>query len=129
MYFFMRQTESQLNGILSKLETLETKMATVQEIIEAARAEQDVIKAATNQTHALVVEVRQLLAAQDIAGADALLAEIQDNTDALIAAAAEQSDLTAEVDAVNGDPAVSVDTTVDTTSTVETTTDDAAQPV
>lgn len=45
-YFFMRQTESQLNRILSKITQLENRMATVQEIIEASRQEQDVIRAA-----------------------------------------------------------------------------------
>jgi len=104
MYYFMRQTESQLNRILSKLTLMETNMATLQEIIAAAKAEQDVIKAAIDQTNALVAEVKQLLSANDIEGAQELLDEIQANSAALIAAAAENADLTAAVDAVNGDP-------------------------
>ena len=103
-YFFMRQTESQLNRILSKITQLENIMATFQEIVEASRAEQDVIRAAITQTHALVVEVKQLLDANNIAGAQALLDEIQANSAALVNAAAETADLTAAVDAVNGDP-------------------------
>lgn len=103
-YFFKRQTESQLNRILSKLTTMENKMATIQEIIEASREEQDIIKAAITQTNALVVEVKQLLDANDIAGAQELLDEIQANSAALVNAAAETAALTAEVDAVNGDP-------------------------
>ena len=103
-YFFMRQTESQLNRILLKITKLENRMATIQEIVDAARAEQDVIKAAITQTNALVTEVKQLLAANDIAGAQALLDEIQANSAALVNAAAETADLTAAVDAVNGDP-------------------------
>lgn len=103
-YFFMRQTESQLERILSKLSLMETNMATVQEIIEAARAEQDVIKAAVDQTNALVIEVKQLLNANNIEGAQALLDELNANSAILVAAAAENADLTAAVDAVNGDP-------------------------
>ena len=103
-YFFMRQTESQLNRILSKITKLENNMATVQEIIVAARAEQDAIKAAVDQTNALVSEVKQLLAANDIAVAQELLDEIQANSAILVAAAAESAELTAAVDAVNGDP-------------------------
>ena len=79
-------------------------MATLQQIIEAARAEQDIIKAAVDQTNALVTEVKQLLAANDIAGAQELLDEIQANSAALVAASAENAELTAAVDAVNGDP-------------------------
>lgn len=59
---------------------------------------------AITQTNALVVEVKQLLASNDIAGAQALLDEIQANSAALVNAAAETAALTAEVDAVNGDP-------------------------
>jgi hypothetical protein len=103
-YFFMSQTESKLIWIISKLSLMETNMASVQEIIAAARAEQDIIKAAVDQTNALVTEVKQLLAANDIAGAQELLDEIQANSAALVAAAAENAGLTAAVDAVNGDP-------------------------
>ena len=103
-YFFMRQTESQLNRILLKLTKMENNMATLQEILEATRAEQDLIKAALAQTEALVTEVNQLLAANDIAGAQQLLDDIHANSAALVAAVHENADLTAFVDAVNGDP-------------------------
>ena len=103
-YFFMRQTESQLNRILLKLTKLENNMATVQQIIEAARSEQDLIKAAIDSINANVTEVRQLLAANDIEGAQALLDELQQNSAALVAATLENADLTAAVDAVNGEP-------------------------
>ena len=104
MYFFMRQTESKLNRILSKLIIMETNMATIQEIIEAARAEQDSIKAAIDSINANVTEVRQLLEANNIEGAQALLDEIQANSAALVAATLENANVTAAVDAVNGDP-------------------------
>jgi len=80
-------------------------MATIQEIMAAAKAEQDVIVAAVTQTKALVTEVKQLLAANDVAGAQELLDSIAANSEALIAAAAETAQTTADVDAVNGDPA------------------------
>ncbi len=108
-YCFMKQTESQLNEILSKINKMETKMATFQEIVDAARAEQDIIIAAINQTNALVAEVKQLLTANDVSGAQELLDTISANSAALISAATEQADLTAEVDAVNGDPEPAVD--------------------
>jgi len=79
-------------------------MATIQDIMAAAKAEQDVIVAAVTQTKALVTEVKQLLAANDVSGAQALLDSISANSEALIAAAAETAQTTAAVDAVNGDP-------------------------
>lgn len=103
-YFFMRQTESVLNRILLKLTKLENNMATIQEIMEATRAEQDLIKAELDQTNALVTEVKQLLEANDIEGAQQLLDDIHANSAALVAAVHENADLTAFVDSVNGDP-------------------------
>jgi len=98
----MRQTESQLTEILLKLNKMEIKMATFQEIIDAARAEQDIILAAVTQTNALVAEVKKLLNANDITGAQELLDSIAANSATLIAAAAEQAKVTAAVDAANG---------------------------
>jgi len=130
MYFFMRQTESQLNRILSKLETLETKMPSQKEIIEAARAEQNLIKAALDSIDANINEVKQLLANNDVAGAQELLDEIKANSEALVKATLENADLTAAVDAVNGEPApAATETSVDTAAAVDIATDDAAQPV
>ena len=80
-------------------------MATVQEIIEAARAEQNLIKAAIDSIHANVAEVRQLLAVNDVSGAQALLDDIEANSEALVAATLENADVTAAVDAINGNPA------------------------
>lgn len=79
-------------------------MATVQDIIEASRAQQDVIVAAINSTNALVAEVRQLLALGDIPGAQALLDEIEANSAALVAASVENTEVAQLVDAANGDP-------------------------
>lgn len=103
-YLFMRETYFQLKMILSQTTKLELKMATLQEIMEATRAEQDLIKAALDQTAALIKEVKQLLDVNDVTGAQALLDDIQANSEALVAAVHENADLTALVDAVNGDP-------------------------
>jgi hypothetical protein len=105
MYCFMRIMESKLNLILSKIDQQGIEMATQREIIEAARAQQDLIKAAIASIEANVTEVKQLLAANDVAGAQALLDAIQANSGALVRATLENADLTAAVDAVNGDPA------------------------
>lgn len=109
MYFFMRLIESQLDLILSKIDRQGKEMATQKEIIEAARAEQDLIKAALASIDANIKEVRQLLDASDVEGAQALLDEIQSNSEALVRATLENADLTAAVDAVNGDPVPVVD--------------------
>ena len=103
-YYFLKQTESQLHTILNKLIVQEIKMATIQEILEATRAEQNLIKAALDKNNALVTEVKQLLAANNIEGAQQLLDDIQANSAALVEAVNENADLTALVDAVNGDP-------------------------
>ena len=91
--------------LMSKLDYMVNMMATQIEIIEAARAEQDLIKAAIASINANVAEVKQLLAANDVAGAQALLDEINANSAALVQATLENADITAAVDAVNGDPA------------------------
>ena len=103
---FKGLSESSLNPILNKLTLLEEQMATLQEIIEATRAEQSLITGALASISALVVEVRQLLAANDVAGADQLLADIQANSAALVQAGIENTEVAAMVDAVNGDPVV-----------------------
>jgi hypothetical protein len=88
--------------ILSKLNEIVNEMATLREIMEAARTEQDAILAANVQTKALMAEVKQLLQSNDVAGAQQLLDDIIANSEALVNAAAEQATLTAEVDAANG---------------------------
>lgn len=76
-YCFIRQTEYQLNEILSKFNKMETKIATFQEIVDTTRAEQDIIMASILQTNAManaVAEgIKQLLADNDVAGAQKLL--------------------------------------------------------
>lgn len=92
--------------IVTKVISLEKKMASLQDILNASREQQDGIKAALLTTVSLVKEVRQLIASGNIPDADAFLAEIQANSQALVAAAVENSTLANEVDAINGDPAI-----------------------
>jgi len=99
-------SEKSVNSLLTKLDILEKQMATIQEIIEATKQEQSLIKSALGSIAALVTEVRQLLAVNDVAGADQLLADIQANSEALVQAGIENTEVAAMVDAVNGDPAV-----------------------
>ena len=92
--------------ILERFKNLENKMATMKEIMEAARSQQDLIVAAVDQIHALVTEVKQLLDANDVAGAQALLDNIAANSEAIVKVTLEGADVAAAVDAVNGDPVV-----------------------
>lgn len=94
-----------INCILHKLENLEQKMATLQEIVEAARANTDAMKAQLETSRNLIVEVRQYLAKNDIPGADALLADMEAQLPVIQAATLENTDLAHLVDSVNGDPA------------------------
>ena len=107
-----------LKEILFKLDKLETKMATLADIKQELTGITDAVAAQHASFDLLVTEVRQLLANKDIAGADALLAEIQADKEAIIAAVDANTALAAEVDAVNGDPVPApapVEVTVDST--------------
>jgi cell division protein ZapA (FtsZ GTPase activity inhibitor) len=90
--------------IIQLLKKIGIQMATFQEIVEAARAEQDVIVASINVTNALVKEVKQLLAMGDVPGAQELLDTIAANSAALVAANIENTNVTLAVDAVNAEP-------------------------
>jgi nitrate reductase beta subunit len=94
------------SGILKKLSNLETKMATIQDVIDAATAQQNVIVAAVESINVMVTEVRQLLAQGDNAAADALLAEIAANSQKMVEATLVNTEVAHLVDAVNGDPVV-----------------------
>ena len=99
-------SEKSLNSFLTKLDILDKQMATFQEILQATREQQDIIKSVLFSTEALMKEVRQLLAQNDIAGADALLAEIEANSQALFNANVENTEATVRIDEINGDPVV-----------------------
>lgn len=96
--------EKRLDTILLNINKLEQKMATLKEIVEAGRANTDAIKAQLETSHALIVEVRQLLAAGDVPGADQLLADMQAQLPEIQAATLQNTDLAHLVDSVNGDP-------------------------
>lgn len=93
-----------IKRIFKQLQILGEEMASIKDIIEAAAAEQSIIKSVLNSTAALVTEVRQLLAAGDIAQADEFLAEIQANSEALFKANTVNTEVASLVDAINGDP-------------------------
>ncbi len=79
-------------------------MAGVKEVIDAVRAEQNLIKGALQTIESLVVEAKQLLAQGDLEGLDELLTEVQANSEALVAATLEGSEAAHLLDAANGDP-------------------------
>lgn len=79
-------------------------MASIQEIIAATKEQQTLIGSTLSSINALITEVRQLLAVGSVEEADAFLAEIQANSQALFDAGVANTEVAALVDAVNGDP-------------------------
>jgi hypothetical protein len=74
------------------LEAVQQQLTEISDLKEAVIASQEL----------LIVEVRKLIAMGDLEGADALLAEAQEVKEDLAAAVVANTELTAEVDAVNG---------------------------
>lgn len=69
-----------------RIKLLELKMASVQEVLNAAIAEQDAVVAAIQTINSLVDEAKQLIANQNYEGLDQLLVTIQTNSANLVAA-------------------------------------------
>ncbi|MCK9621992.1 MAG: hypothetical protein M0R47_15840 [Methylobacter sp.] len=92
-----------LNKIFTKLTKLETTMS---EFLDRVKAELTEIKDAQTAARAsfdlLIVEVRKLIAQGDLTGADQLLVAAQELKDDILASVAANTELTSEVDAVNG---------------------------
>lgn len=85
-------------------------MPKAQEILDqvkaALEANNDLLAAQHQSFSLLVTEVKQLIAQGDLTGANELLDMIDAQKADIMAAAEANTALTAEVDAVNGDPAV-----------------------
>lgn len=79
-----------LAEILSITKSLEIKMATLEELFIAVRAEQDLVVSIVTVTNGLVEEVKALVAASGavVPGLDQLLTDVQANTAAMIDAVA-----------------------------------------
>jgi hypothetical protein len=92
--------------ILNAINHIGNKMATLQDIKNELSGITDAVAAQKTSFDLLVTEVRQLLTQGDIIGADNLLAEIQADKEAIMAAVALNTELAAQVDAVNGEPPV-----------------------
>jgi hypothetical protein len=92
--------------LLNAINNIGNKMATLQDIKNELAGITDAVAAQKTSFDLLVTEVRQLLVQGDIVGADNLLAEIQADKEAIMAAVALNTSLAAEVDAINGDPVV-----------------------
>lgn len=95
-------TKDQLCEVLTKLNLLGEQMSTLQDVLIAVSAQQDVIVASQDAIKFLVNEVRKLIALNDTAGADALLAEIEANSASLTASIIENTEIANLVDSING---------------------------
>lgn len=102
--FNFYQDSENLDEIIFKLSNLEQNMSLVQDAINAAREEQNVVRAALASIDRLITEVKQLLSMGEVTGAQQLLDEIQANSQALVTATIENTAAANAVDAVNGDP-------------------------
>lgn len=74
------------DAVLQQLKLLELHMSKLQQAIDAAIAQQDNVTAAVNTITQLVDDVRQLLNANDVTGAQELLDKIDANKDLLVSA-------------------------------------------
>lgn len=95
-------TKDQLCEVLTKLNLIGEQMSTLQDVLIAVSAQQDVIVASQDAIKFLVNEVRKLIALNDTAGADALLAEIEANSASLTASIIENTEIANLVDSING---------------------------
>ncbi len=95
-------TKDQLCEVLTKLNLIGEQMSTLQDVLVAVSAQQDVIVASQDAIKFLVNEVRKLIALNDTAGADALLAEIEANSASLTASIIENTEIANLVDSING---------------------------
>jgi hypothetical protein len=100
MYYFMRKMDSNMDLVLHKLSKLEKNMSIVSEALKAAHAEQDLIVAAVTSINTMVASIQASLANGDTEAASALLAEIQVNSEALVAATLAGTDAAHLVDPV-----------------------------
>jgi len=93
-----------LDILVTKLNFIGINMATLSDIKTEIAGITDAIASQNASFDLLVKEVRQLLALGDVAGADALLAEIAADKEAILASVVQNTELAAQVDAINGDP-------------------------
>lgn len=78
---------------INKLTEFERIMATLKEVFDAAKNQQNAIVAALGVFNGLIAEMKELLAANNIEGAQELLDQINDNSAALVAATMEGTPL------------------------------------
>lgn len=96
--------DKRIDDLLSNLNQIGKDMAGVKEVIEAVRAEQNLIAGALQTIKSLVTEAKQLLEQGNLEGLDELLSEVEANSEALVHATIEGSEAAALLDANNGDP-------------------------
>lgn len=107
MKIVIKQKHS-VKELLKRVKQLELQMSQAQEIINqvkvALEANNDLLASQQASFDLLVTEVKQLIAQGDLTGANELLDMIAAQKVEIMAAAEANTTLTAEVDAVNGDP-------------------------
>ena len=91
-----------LNEIIIKLNDIGEKMATAQQVFDAALAQQEIIAQGVQKVTDLVNEVKQLLELGDPAGAQIVLDKIAATNQIMLDGFQELEAVTDEVDAVNG---------------------------
>ena len=96
--------DKRLDTVIDLLTTIGEKMATAQQVFDAALAQQDVIAQGVQKVTDLVDELKQLLAVSgvDAAQADAVLEKINATNQVMLDGFKDLEALTAEVDAANG---------------------------
>lgn len=94
--------DKRLDTVIDLLTTIGEKMATAQQVFDAALAQQDIIAEGVMKVTGLVNEVKQLLALGDPAAAQVVLDKIAATNQIMLDGFQDLEAVTDEVDAVNG---------------------------
>jgi hypothetical protein len=95
-------SDKRLDTVIDLLTTIGEKMATAQQVFDAALAQQDIIAEGVLKVTGLVNEVKQLLEMGDPAGAQVVLDKIAATNQIMLDGFQDLEAVTDEVDAVNG---------------------------
>ena len=95
-------SDKRLDTVINLLNKLGEKMATAQQVFDAALAQQDIIAEGVLKVTGLVNEVKQLLEMGDPAAAQVVLDKIAATNQIMLDGFQDLEAITDEVDAVNG---------------------------